>query len=173
MPRDTSTDQITNDLITVWAKIVANVSGWGVLSNGNKAVYPNLGFPQPQEPFPAGYIYLMGQSPDLVQGTGLRRDTITIATRIIGGPLTNEYATVPEIEVYKLITAVANELTYRRYLEDPTNNNQPFRYIDPQGKVTLQPYGRIRAFGYPSQGSYVGIELPATVILAIPVGRLS
>lgn len=173
MARDTSTDQIGYDLIIAWQKVIANLSGWGTLASGGKAVYPDLGLPQPQEPFPAAYIYVAGISPDTGQGTGIVRFTYTVTTRIIGGPMTPRYKTVPELEAYKLVQAVENELSYRRYLEDPTNNNTPFRYIDPEGKVKVIPSTRIQVFAYSDQGGFIGIEVPATVMLSVHIGRAS
>lgn len=173
MPRDTSTDRIAYDLLLAWQKVLENLTGWGTLASGAKAVYANLGLPQPQEPFTAAYIYIGGVYSDFGQGTGVVRFTYTVTTRILGGPMTPRYKTVPELESAKMLQAVMSELSYRRYLEDPTNNDTPFRYIDPEGKVKLNPVSRIQGFGYSDQGTYIGIEVPGTVMLAIPIGRAS
>lgn len=173
MARDTATDTITLDLIQAYVRVISLVEGWGVVTPYGVAVYGNLGLPFPREPFPACYVYFAGEEHDFRQGTGLRRDTEHINARIIGGPITPGYKFLPEDKVYQVLKGVVNELTYRRYLEDPTSNDAPFRYIDPEGKLTVGSIGRIQGFNYGEQGTFVGIEVPTTVMLAIKLGRLS
>lgn len=173
MPRDTSTDPITKALIERYVPIISQVSGWGELTSGDKAIYPQLGLPQPQEPFPAAYIYLANQTHDWTQGQGIRRDINTINIRIIGGPITPGYKFVPELKVYEVLTGVVNELTYRPYLQDPDKNNEPFRYLDPNQHQTVGQIGRIGVFNYSDQGGYIGIEIPSIVALIFKIGRVS
>lgn len=169
-----SFDAITDDLIKAFVPILSLVSGWGVLADGSKAVYGGLLLPFVQEPFPCAYIYMAGVTHDFGQGTGLRRDLYQVNVRLLGGPLTPSYRFNPEHQAYKMFTGVTNELTYRRYLEDPTNNNAPFRYIDPQSKLTISNSGqRIQAFDYAEQGKFAGIEIPTTIGLQLNIGRLS
>lgn len=176
MPRDTSTDTITDDLLNAYVPVLSVLGGWGVNADGSKAVYSGLALPFPVEPFPQCHIFLSGQTHDFKQGTGSRRDIDTITIRILGGPTTPGYKFNTEHATYQMITAVVNELTYRRFLEDPTNNNQPFRYIDSEGKLAVGNIGRITAFAYSGtqgQGSFSGIDIPTTVGLFINIGRLS
>ena len=179
MARDTSTDQITNDLIQRYVNILSPLAGWGVLRDGTKSVYPNLGLPMPQEPFPAAYVYVSGIAFDWgLLHQGIRRDIYTIGIRILGGMAT-PYTVVssglfkgdfPEIAVYKMITSVVNELTYRPFLNDPISNNA-FRYLDPNSRASVNPITRVTNYSYSEQGSFIGMEVPASVTLIIKQGR--
>lgn len=175
MPRDVTIDSITDTLIQRYVLILANLAGWGTLASGAKAVYPHLGLPFPQEPFPAGYVYLAGVTPDQTQGTGIRRDVYAVTVRIIGGPGTPNYRVNAESAAYQMVTGVLNELFYRPYLQDPTagQNNAPFRYVDPNGKLKLGNPGRITNIAYADQGGFIGIEIPTTIALIFDVGRVS
>src|SRR5579859_3344529 len=156
MPRDFTFDQIVDTLIQRYVTVLSPLTGWGQLTNpAQAAVYPHLGLPMPQEPFPAAYIYLAGQQHDFSQGESIRRDLNQVNIRIIGGPITPGYKVNAESAVYKMITAVVNELDYRPYLQDPTNNDSPFRYIDPNGKLTVGQVGRIQGYNYGDQGGYI------------------
>jgi hypothetical protein len=178
MPPPSSLDQLTNDLIKAYVPIVALAPGWGQLTSGAYAVYPELGLPQPQRPFPAAYIYLAGQTRDMREGTGLMFDISEIRIRIIGGPITpgsvgsTGLPDPPEILVYKMVTATKNQLSYRRFLEDPITKT-PFRYIDPANKLVIGQAGRIQGFNYSDQGTYVGLEIPTTIGLTFDIGRFS
>ena len=172
MARDTSTDDITKSLIERYVAIEKQLSGWGVFTSGDKAVYPELGLPMPQEPFPAMYIYVSGVAYDWsLLHQGIRRDTYTINLRLIGGPITPNYKFVPEIKVYEMLTGVVNELVYRPFLNDPITG-EAFRYCDPNNRAIVGNVGRITGYSYGEQGAYVGIEVPAVVSLLIRLGRL-
>lgn len=181
MARDTSTDQITNDLIQRYVTILSPLAGWGVLRDSSKAVYPQLGLPTPQQPFPAAYIYVRGITSDWkMLHQGVRRDTYTIGIRLLGGEVT-PYTVVsgglfngvfPEIAVYKMITAVLNELTYRPFLNDPITN-EAFRYIDPNSAASVLPIGQVTGFAYGEKQAFIGIEIPASVSLQVNIGRVS
>lgn len=175
MARDTSFDDITYQLIQRIVTVLKPLSGWGLRADNTSAVYGHLGLPMPQEPFPACYCYLSSQTHDNTQGASVRRDINTVTLRIIGGPVTPTYKVNPEDAVYRMITAVVNELDYRPYLQDPTagQNNATFRYVDPYGQLTVGTIGQIRAFNYSEQGSYVGIEIPVAVALVFNMGRVS
>lgn len=179
MARDTATDQITNDLIQRYKTILSPLAGWGVLRDTSKAVYPQLGLPSPQQPFPAAYIYARGINFnwDLLH-QGIRRDIYTIGIRILGGEVT-PYTVVagglfagdfPEIAVYKMLTACLNELTYRPFLNDPADNAS-FRYLDPKNPASTLPIGQITGYSYGEKQAFIGIEIPASVSLLIKVGR--
>ncbi len=175
MARDVTNDAITDTLIQRYVTVLSPLAGWPTVSGTTKAVYPHLGLPMPQEPFPAAYVYLAGvrHSP---QGSGQRLDTCMIAIRVLGGPVTPGYKFNAESKVYQMVTAITSELQYRPYLQDPTagQNNAPFRYIDTRAPVTVGDVGKIQAFSYGiDQGSWVGIEVPTTVGLTIHVGRIS
>jgi hypothetical protein len=116
-------------------------------------------------------VYLAGLNP-VFDSTGNRHDTYTVNTRIIGGPATQPANVNPERRVYSMITGVINQLTYSRYLEDPSSG-LPFRYIDPQLKVQVAPIGHIQTFDYGSLGKFIGIDIPSNVMLTIHVGRQS
>ncbi len=181
MARDTSTDQISNDLIQRYKAILAPLTGWGVLRDQSTAVYPQLGLPQPQQPFPAAYIFLRGIVSDWgLMHQGIRRDTYTIGIRILGGEVT-PYTVVsgglfagdfPEVAVYKMVTAVLNTLTYNPFLNDPVTN-VAFRYLDPNAKASTLPIGNITGFSYGDKQSFIGVEILATCVLQIKIGRLS
>lgn len=172
MTRTTSFDAITDDLIQRYVAVLKPLAGWGQVG-GTGAVYGELGLPMPAEPFPACYVYLAGQQHDYSGGSSLRRDLNTVTLRIIGGPSTPGYKVHPERAVYAMVTAVVNELDYRPYLQDPSNSDAPFRYMDAAGKLQVGTVGRIQAFGYSDQGSYIGIEIPTLVALQFNMGRLS
>lgn len=173
MTRDTSTDAITAALIDRYAVILRTLAGWGILADSSTAVYPGLWLPLPQEPFPAAYVYLAGVQHDFTQGRGIRRDICTITVRILGGPITPGYKFNPETKVYEMVTAVVNELGFRPFLQDPTDGNAPFRYLDPNTRQSIGAVGRIAGFSYGEQGNFVGIEIPSTCPLIIPMGRIS
>lgn len=173
MPRDTSTDTLTADAVNRYVPILSLLNGWGIQADNSKAVYAGWALPLPREPFPAAYVYVAGQTHDYQQGTGSHRDTTTIMIRIVGGPATPNFRFNPELTVYGMITGVVNELSYRRFLEDPTNNDEPFRYIDSEGKLKVGAIGRITAFNYGGdQGLYAGIDIPTTVGWFINIGRI-
>lgn len=173
MPRDTTNDAIVDSLIQRYVTVLKPLSGWGQATAG-AAVYGELGLPMPQEPFPACYVYLAGQTHDYSQGTSIRRDINNIMLRIIGGPITPQYKYDAERKVYQMVTAVVSELDYRPYLQDPTNSDAPFRYLDPNGKLSVGNIGRIQGFNYGADlGSYIGIEIPTTAVLIFNVPRLS
>lgn len=187
MARDTSTDQITNDLIQRYVTILSPLAGWGVLRpvppapTGLAAVYPQLGLPTPQQPFPAAYIYVRGLSFDwTLLHQGIRKDIYTLGIRLLGGEVT-PYTVVagglfngdyPEIAVYKMLTACINELTYRPFLNDPTTN-EAFRYLSPDSKASVLPIGQVTGFSYGEKQAFIGIEIPASVTLQIKIGRVS
>lgn len=171
MARDTSFDGITDDLIQRFVTILKPLAGWGQLA-GSGAVYGELGLPVPTEPFPCCHVYLAGQSHDY-SASGFRRDINAVTLRIIGGPSTPGYKVHPERSVYSMITAVVNELDYRTYLQDPTNNNEAFRYIAPEGQLQVGAVGRIQAFSYADQGMFIGIEVPTVIVLTFNIGRIS
>jgi hypothetical protein len=170
MPRDTSTDQIIYDLLQRVALILAPLSGLGQVG-GTGAAYPRLGLPQPQEPFPAIYCYEGGVQRDYSHGTSTRRDVVTVNCRVIGGPSTPNYRINPEDEAMKLINAIANELDYRPFLQAPSDG-APFRYVDPQGKVTILTASRPQEYRYGDLGGFIGCEQPFSVALIFPKPRL-
>lgn len=168
MARDTSFDGITDDLIERYVAVLSRLNGWG----SREAVYNGLIIPQ--EPFPAAYVYLSSQPHDYAQGTSFRRDINNVVIRILGGPETPGYKANPWRAAYSMVTAVVNELDYRPYLQDPTTtNNDPFRYIVPEGQLQVGMVGRIQSFPYSDQGMFIGIEIPTTVTLAFNIGRIS
>jgi hypothetical protein len=172
MPRSTTFDGITYQLLQQYVLVLKPLSGLGQVG-GTGAVYGHLGLPMPQEPFPCIYNYIGGIRPDYSQGKPVRRDVYTIISRILGGPITPTYKVNPEDAVNSLITAVLNELDYRPYLQDPAASDAPFRYIDPGGQVQVVSVGRTQAFGYSDQGAYVGIEITSSVTLILNMGRVS
>ena len=171
MARDTVTDDITLRLVDRLAEVLALLSGWGVLSSGEKAVYSGLLLPFPQEPFPCGYCYVEAQDVDQAQGTGYHYINNFLVVRILGGPVTPKYRINPERSVYTMASAVVNELAYRRYLENQAG--KAFPNIAPDGKLTVGRPRGIRKIDYGEQGGFAGMEIPATVKLAIHVGRRS
>lgn len=171
MARDTSFDTLTDDLLVAFVNVLSPLDGWGRIGS-TPSVYPHLGLPLPQEPFPACYLDC-SMRPDYGQGTSVRRDLYTVFIRMIGGPATPGYKFNPEVAVNQMLTAVVNELDYRPFLQDPSNNNTPFRYLDPAGKVAVLDTGRTRAFSYSDQGNYIGRELTVSVGLQVNVGRIS
>lgn len=178
MARDASFDDYTYQLLQQYVLVLRPLATLGqitVNSVTTGAVYGHLGLPMPQEPFPCIYNYLGGIRPDYSQGKLVRRDVVTVISRIIGGPVTPTYKVNPEDAVNKLVTAVINELDYRPYLQDPTAgaNDAPFRYIDPNGQVQVQSVGRTQAFGYSDQGAYVGVEITSAVALIFKMSRIS
>lgn len=177
MPRDTSFDTITDDLLQRFINIESVLAGLATSTvpahDGiTVAAYPDLGLPMPSEPFPAIYNYISGLQPDYTQGSSIRRDVVTVASRILGGPLSPTYKTNPERAVYKLVTAFLNEFDYRPHLEDPTNSDSPFRYLSAQGAST-RSVGRFTPYNYgdPPQ-PFAGIEIFSTVILQFNVARI-
>lgn len=170
--RDTSFDTYTYDLLTAFVKVLRPLSGLGQVG-GTGAVYPHLGLPMPQEPFPAIYCYLGGVRCDYTQGSAVRVDTVTVVLRVLGGPVTPTYKVNPEDAVNRLVTAIINELDYRPYLQDPSNNDAPRRYLAPSTKVRVEQVGRIQGFAYGDQGAYVGTELTCTAALQFHMARLS
>ena len=171
MARDTTTDDITLRLVDRLAEILRQLSGWGVLADGSKAVYAGLLLPFPQEPFPCGYCFVEAQDIDQTQGTGYHYITNFLVVRILGGPVTPKYRVNPERSVYSVLSGVVNELAYRRYLEDV--NGAPFPNIAPEGKLTVGRPRGMRKIDYGEQGGFAGMEVPATVKLSIHVGRRS
>lgn len=169
MARDTSFDNITDGLIERYLTVLSPLNGWG----SPDAVYNGLIIPQ--EPFPAAYIYLASQPHDYAQGSSFRRDINNVVIRILGGPETPGYKANPWRAAYSMVTAVVNELDYRPYLQDPRagENDAPFRYIAPEGKLQVGQVGRIQSFPYSDQGMFIGIEIPTTVVLAFNIGRAS
>lgn len=165
-------DTIADDLVVAYVKVLQTLTGWGVLADSTKAVYPALGLPQPQEPFPAGYVYIAGVTSPEIVGTGKWVDIFSVHVRIIGGPITPRYKFDAEHAVYKLIEPVRSILRYRRYLEDPVTN-APFNLIVPENKLTVSNMGAIRAFDYSEQGKFIGIEVPTTIGLILNVQRFS
>lgn len=172
MARDTSFDTYTYDLLQAFAAVLRPLDGLGQVG-GTGAVYPRLGLPMPQEPFPAVYCYVGGVRCDYTQGSADRIDTITVVLRVLGGPVTPQYKVNPEDAVNKLVTAIINELDYRPYLQDPTNNNAPLRYLAPATKMRVEQVGRIQGFPYGDAGALVGIELTCTAALLFHMPRLS
>lgn len=169
MARDTSFDTMTYDLIQAYVAVFAPLSGLGQVNNTG-AVYGHLILPMPQEPFPAIYVYLGGIKPDYSQGSSIRKDVTTITARVIGGPVTPTYKVNPEDAIYRLATAILNELDYRPYLQNPTTGD-PLRYLVEGVKV--QPVGRAQAFDYSEQGKYAGLEISSIASLQYNVGRVS
>lgn len=179
MARDTSTDDIAKRLVERYVTILKPLANWGQLASGEAAVYPELGLPQPQEPFPNAYCYVAGIRHDwgLIH-QGIRRDTYQVSIRILGGMITpgTRVATgglrgeVPEIAVYTMLNAVQNELVFRPFLNDP-DTNEAFRYVDPNNPAIIGDVGRVAGFSYSDQGTFVGIEVPAIVSLLIRLGR--
>lgn len=172
MSRDTSFDNYTYTLLTAFVNVLRPLDGLGQVG-GTGAVYPRLGLPMPQEPFPAVYCYLGGVKPDYTFSAADRLDSVTVVLRVLGGPVTPMYKVNPEDAVNKLVTAIINELDYRPYLQDPSNNNAPLRYIAPRSKVMVSQVGRIQGFAYSDQGAFVGVELTCTVDLLFHMPRLS
>ena len=172
MSRDTSTDTITSSLIERYCIILRQLDGWGVLADTTKAVYHGLYASQPQEPFPCAFVYLQGIVPDYSQGRGLRRDVCTIGVRILGGPVTPNYKFNAEEKMYEMITGVVNALAYRPFLENPLDNDEAFRYLDPNDRQHTSPLGRVQNFNYSDKGNYVGIDVPCIAPLRIPFGRV-
>lgn len=185
MARDTATDTISNDLIQRYVSIISLLDGLGIVTDASgtptgKAVYPNLGVPMPQEPFPSVYVYVGGIQSDWgLLHQGIRRDTYTVNLRLIGGMATPRTVVAqgtyegdyPEVVSYKLLTGIINELTYRPFLNDPITN-EAFRYLDPNSKASTLPIAGIRSFNYSEQGNFIGIEIPASVTLQIKINRI-
>ena len=169
--RDTSFDNITYTLLTAFVNVLSPLSGWGQLGDGSYAVYPHLGLPMPQEPFPALYMDCEAR-PDYTSGSSIRNDNYLVFLRMIGGPATPGYQFNPEDKVNQMLTAIINELDYRPFLQDPSNNDTPFRYLAPGATAHVVDSGRTRAFNYSDQGNFIGRELVVQIGLRFNVGRI-
>lgn len=175
MPRDTSFDTISYDLLVRFVHVESVISGLGsgvATHDGvTVAAYPHMGLPMPQEPFPAIYNFISGLQPDYSLGSTVRKDVYTITSRIIGGPNSPTYKVNPEDAANKLITAFINEFDWRPFLQDPTDSDSPFQYLAPDA-MRQRSVGRTTSFNYSDLGYFVGIEINSVVSLQFKMGRI-
>lgn len=166
MPRDTSFDTLTLDLLARMALIQRYMPNVG-------AAYEHIGL-QPVPPYPAFYNYVSSYSPDQTRGQNRRDDTITVTTRLLGGSLGSGYQFQQEDAVNRLLTAYINELDYRAHLESPVDGSA-LRYLSAGQPVRIGTTGRMTGFSYggaDQQGVILGIEIPIAVMFTVSIGRI-